>query len=892
MKKRSLSILMSIMLIFSLLPLHSSAMRSDDRSSGNMISDDVNKEEDNESSDPSDDDDRSGADRNAETGDPKSDPSENPANVGEDEDLVEKEKWIKYLQENQIDPEDEGDSKELSQRSNEDGKYVISLDGASIFTSSDISLETAQTASSTNKIKKRYNVLVLDISASMRGTPMDAMKKASKKFIQAVLKDKSENHIALVPYGSGVSTITYFTKDKKELDQAVNRLNVSGATNTNLALRYADSLLSEIPDEEGVIKNIILLSDGIPNEGDRSISGKYDYSDHYNYAYANACYDTASGLKNKKYQIYTLGFFHNLEGQHLAFGRRFMSDLQNAGYYDVDDPGKLEFVFGEIANDMTEITGKFKYPGTVGNKDYEETYFYKDAYFKKTSYIYDHQLATMSLCLELSACASSDETEYINKTVNARNLLTEIGFSDFAQNTFYDDKPKRDSIGAIAASKKITVNSRPYTLIALAVRGGGYESEWASNFTMGERGYHKGFREARDNVIDFLQKYIEKNNIQGDIKLWITGYSRGGGTANLVAGKINEGTVSFKKCRLIPEDMYTYTFEAPQGALKGSTENTVHKNIFNRINLDDPVPYVAPEYWNFKRYGTDKFFPHPAIDAEVYNKEFKDMKKRFSSYKSVAGEEYIVDKFSMKKIDTNTYPFPVDVDVKTGIYQGLFLKGFLNLIVEERIGTRTVYVKKYEEGIREILGTIYQLDNEQKEKFKKVFFPELRQILLDVFASKMKGADMTDQEIENRVKVSLDKSLRSAGVTSYNLDLLVSGAKAVSDLLIKTIKDHPNLAITAVKNSEGILQAHYPEVCLAWMQSMDSNYVAGAKAKSSTGKGRKIRINCPVDVEIYDANTDTLVAQIVSEDVVDVGSGMIYGINEDGEKFAFLPSDA
>ena len=174
----------------------------------------------------------------------------------------------------------------------------------------------------------------------------------------------------------------------------------------------------------------------------------------------------------------------------------------------------------------------------------------------------------------------------------------------------YYSKPTMDSIGAVAANKKITVNGKEYTLIALVVRGGGYESEWASNFTIGKEGYHQGFKEARDNVIGFLQWYIADRNLKGDIKLWITGYSRAGATANLVAGAINEGEVNLRPCELKRYNMYTYTFEAPMGTVVESANNQIHYNIHNIVNLDDAVPYVAPAYWNFKRYGYDKNLPH------------------------------------------------------------------------------------------------------------------------------------------------------------------------------------------------------------------------------------------------------------------------------------------
>ena len=34
--------------------------------------------------------------------------------------------------------------------------------------------------------------------------------------------------------------------------------------------------------------------------------------------------------------------------------------------------------------------------------------------------------------------------------------------------------------------------------MAVAVRGGGYESEWAGNFTLGKSGQHYGFAQAKN----------------------------------------------------------------------------------------------------------------------------------------------------------------------------------------------------------------------------------------------------------------------------------------------------------------------------------------------------------------------------------------------------------
>lgn len=766
-------------------------------------------------------------------------------------------------------------------------------------------------------VKKRYTVLVLDISSSMEGKAIESVKIATKKFCDAVLKDKAQNYVAIVPYNTNVpeELVVNFTNDKSTLIEGIDRLSTGRVTNMNEGLEYAGKLLFDIKDEKGTVKNIILLSDGLPNEGKELINGKYSYDDDYGYKYANACYETTLKFKNIGYKIYSLGFFHNSfnDGLHdpipmpyeedFTFARKFMNDLQNAGYYDVTEPDKIEFVFGEIADAITEKVGKFKYPGTVDGRDHESTYVYKDSYFRDSSYIYNQNLATMSLCLELSSWASSSESEYGNKSVNARNLFSEIGFSEFRQNDRYYSKPTMDSIGVVAANKKITVNGKEYTLIALAIRGGGYESEWASNFTIGMSGFHSGFNNAKIEVENFLEKYVNELRISGNIKLWIVGYSRAGATANLVAGSINEELYKKKKShdnsfigltRLKPEDMYVYTFEAPLGVLKEQAFRLVHKNIFNIVNIDDPVPYVAPKYWDFRRYGIDKKIPHISSPESNYISTFEKMKQRLDEYSSFSSSKYKIDKFKMKTV------FP---KIKGGLgltildgdsrYQGKYLDDFVNIFAKDFAETRIKYVSLYQEGIRHLMWLIFHSDSQKSKKFLKLFSEKiknkkwLRIIFVD---TAFLPYDKREEAIYKHVEQALIDSLKEAGINDYDGETLHKACYFLSDLLVALAINHPNLTATFIINSESISQAHYPEICLAWMQSMDDNYEPGATPLFTYGKNRLIRINCPVDVYVYE-NGD-LVGQILDNKVQKLHEySPPFGINQDGEKIAYLTAE-
>ena len=320
------------------------------------------------------------------------------------------------------------------------------------------------------------------------------------------------------------------------------------------------------------------------------------------------------------------------------FANRVLNDIQNAGYYEVTNVDDLEFTFDDIVDDILKRSGTFKFAGMLDH-DSTATYYYDDNYFLADASIYNDHLATMSLCFELSTWSSNDGgswTTDVNasdpKFKNARDLLigtsdnneSGLEFSNFAVNPFWDGKPTKDSIGAVAAMKTIQNQQESHTLVALGVRGGGYGQEWSSNFTIGETGQHAGFAEAKQNVLDFLSQYITDNEITGNIKLWIVGYSRAGAVANLVAGAINDGYELPNDVKIAAKDLFAYTFEAPQGALTDQITGN-HENIHNVINLNDVVPLVAPSAWNFVRYNTTNDIWLPSSYTSKNFKNQKDM---------------------------------------------------------------------------------------------------------------------------------------------------------------------------------------------------------------------------------------------------------------------------
>lgn len=543
----------------------------------------------------------------------------------------------------------------------------------------------------------------------------------------------------------------------------------------------------------------------------------------------------------------------------------------------------------------SDKTGKFKY-ASGSSSDYETTYYYDDSYFSNDSYVYNASLSTMSLCLAMSAFGSN-EKEYLYKSDNVKDLLEQIGFTNFDTNYWFKVKPTEDSIGVAAAYKKINVVGKPYTLITTAVRGGGYEEEWSSNFTLGRTGLHEGFDEASSDILKFLKDYISENSITGDIKLWITGYSRGAAAANIVSGKIDSGE-TFQDCLLNPHDMYSYNFEPPMGDITNSTQvNENCQNIFNIVNPSDPVPKVAPGVFGFIRCGIDKVLPSP-INSSTYNIDKENMLKMYSQLPSV--KDYIVDDFSNKKISIS---FPLSIviidDKENHTTQSAFLDNVIVKISKEEIKSRSNYVDKYQDGIREIFkvldGTTDSVDGKHDVKwsdFRKIFKDEIFSHLPELIAStNYIGEEIVGSTSDLIEKYAVD-SLNKAGITSFDKEQICSFAKTLALMAFEFVVSHPDLTVTLVSNRDEAASAHYPELCLAWLESMDKNYTSDAKQVFSSGFYRIIRVNCPVSVEVYDMSNNQKMFIKQGETQNFLKRGVLSSVNADGEKLIYLPVNA
>ena len=353
----------------------------------------------------------------------------------------------------------------------------------------------------------------------------------------------------------------------------------------------------------------------------------------------------------------------------------------------------------------------FKYQASDG--DYTAYTYYDDSFLQGSAKEYSPSLATASLALSMASFNSLEEKNYEKKSRNAVDLLEKLGYEKIDTNAFFKEKPGTDTLGCVFGVKEID----GVQTVACGVRGSNYESEWASDFTVGNDvfgNYHKGFFEGSEILLESLKKYLSDNEISGEIRLWLVGYSRGGAVCNISAGIIDEAiengeSILGQNIKLNRDKFFVYCFEAPQGVCYADSESSYPKsekfdNIFCIVNPNDVVPKVAMSEFSFTRYGVEKLLFDNRNDKN-YSSDIEKVKYFFDGLEnSVSLGKYIISDFEMKTLSGLEITAS---DSYCNWTQGIFLDDFIDSITRWGIKDRENYVKSIEDGIREVFKDIY-----------------------------------------------------------------------------------------------------------------------------------------------------------------------------------------
>ncbi len=478
-----------------------------------------------------------------------------------------------------------------------------------------------------------------------------------------------------------------------------------------------------------------------------------------------------------------------------------------------------------------------------GSNKYDKLpYVYSDSYFKNSATQYNSSLATMSLCLELSAFANkgSSGTDYKNQSQNVKKLLKDIGFKNIEVNIDFEKKPTLKTIGVATANKQIYIDGRKYTLIPIVVRGGGYEAEWANNMLIGSVGNHRGFDDAARVVKNFVDDYINNTEeIEKNIKFWIVGYSRGGAVAGLVGKLYNDYCnvydcaeildVYNKNINISQDDIYTYTFEAPMGYSDViSNKCGKYYNIHNIINDDDFVTKLALSEWGFVRPGID----HKLLEEILKVKDV--LSKMCVNIHGKNKVEYKADKFQTYGCNW----FSEDISTQSK-FLNEFFKMISNNIFEKYSNDKCMSIKnsakykrlaysEHEDIVARFVGLI-QSD--------EIFIKALHNVLETFLDENSKSALVGKAVISNSKLKQIVRNVVESTFVEYNLkqskidsskqvsrEEIDDLEKGISDLLISVnkISNYRYLYIF-IKNIDNIIAMHEPEICLATLINKDEN---------------------------------------------------------------------
>ena len=656
-------------------------------------------------------------------------------------------------------------------------------------------------------------IFLIDTSGNMQNKD----KQTTIDLINRFAVESEQARIAVIAYDNDSQVLVAPTTDSTVIREKLSTLESSGESNLTAGLKTAEELIKQSQNQKA---NIFIIADNAPTAGDMLKKGTYTSKDSHSYKYANAADEYAQQLKKSKVSIRTLIYLARVAKSTQAQTQRFFENIQNDGFFDISQNDHLDFLFERQRTNETLLTGQFDYGVRYGHRDAQTQFHYSDDYFKAASDAYQNKalpynpsLATMSLNLELAAWASPTQNDYLFKSDNAKKLLGKLGFNHFEANDGFKFRPTKDSIGAIAAEKKLTVDEEDYTLIALAIRGGGYEAEWASNVTLGTSGQHQGFHKASQDVLKFLDNYIKTHHIKGKIKLWLTGYSRGGATANLLAGELNSGR-KLPQVELAPSDLYAFCFEPPAGTLASfDPRNKKNDNIINIVNLNDVVTKVAPDTKNFEftRYGKDILLPTRELVGESQYSLLRDrMLRELEKIESL--DDYIVDNFKWKKLSLNvnlsnkSIKFSVNDNNQNHILTE-YLEKVIGTFTAEELLNRNYYVQNHQESVRGLIAA-FLADSNDKAVVSVI---ELIKIIVDLKTTSV--GELITRPLQQKLGQAL-------GLDDITRELNSSALELFGDFILK----HPNLALTLFENLKIVGAAHQPEICLAWLRSQDKNY--------------------------------------------------------------------
>ena len=407
---------------------------------------------------------------------------------------------------------------------------------------------------------------------------------------------------------------------------------------------------------------------------------------------------------------------------------------------------------------------------TNTDKPYQISLKYKDEYFTESAKTYNKDLSMLSFGAAM-VTGSSDK---------ANAFFTETGFSNITLHDF-DKEPTKDTMGYIMAHKTID----DAELVAVTFRGLDYGLEWTNNFLIGKTGNHEGFNLRAEEAYTALQTYVNTYAQNKTLKLWISGYSRGGAISNTLASIILKGD----KVNVTQDNMFVYTYEAPTCV---SEEDAIaYENVFNITNEADLIASIPPANYGLKRCG---------IDYQIYDANVSTLLREFD-------EEAVLPEFVAV---TATDPLEKDTDLLNFVLTSVFNKEETSEDKTIYANTREEYVDNYQDGLSSCIGYIFALKPETRNQLLEKLKTDAMTII----------GDQTGQELYNVIKPLLDKD----NVVYDDAKLLADCAlviKAVGNLFIMVLFLYA-LNTDFASDLSRLISMHYTETVYVLLKNAHS----------------------------------------------------------------------
>lgn len=494
-------------------------------------------------------------------------------------------------------------------------------------------------------------------------------------------------------------------------------------------------------------------------------------------------------------------------------------------------------------------------------------YDYDDGWFSGDSYEYNHKLALLALNISMASFNSFNKDD---RSENIRAMLENCGFKT---KSYGYGTEGYDTAAVEMARKTVTKNGESCTVVIAAIRSGNYGMEWGGNMRIGSGENHLGFDIAKETVLNYINDYFADEKISGRVKLLIPGYSRGGSIANLVGAELDDGSYrkslkradNIKNISLAKNDIYVYTFEAPQCTKKSGADGKIYGNIINIMNPNDYVPKFVMKDWDFSRYGVEYYLPS-AENCSNYSSYYENVCKTFDTLMEDTD----------KKSDSNFYSEEDSRSV------GAMFDSLMSKLADSVFKDQQHYAENFEDGLVFIAGQYIG---------KKLNAGNAMKTLGVIIAAVALGIIPTNMDTikSDGFRAYLASRIAESDASSNLTKPQIQGIIDAVIALLEFAKENRSDVKALLGQLNTVLNVHQPYVTLSWMRSIgqdDMLKINGETEKPLHVSFNRIDLRYKANARItadYDSNLGSLRWSSDSDNVVSVDEDGFITAKGDGD---------